>query len=136
MNFIVSVSKRVALVLSVAVLAIASFAVNVSPASAETYTVKMGANGMLAFQPSSVEVKAGDVVDFVNDKLPPHNVVFDKAKAPSAEVAEKLSHKALLYKTGEDFQVSITDDMPAGVYEFYCEPHRGAGMNGKLIVKK
>jgi len=27
------------------------------------------------------------------------------------------------------------EDAPSGEYEYYCQPHRGAGMNGKLVVK-
>ncbi|CAD5925621.1 plastocyanin [Planktothrix agardhii] len=137
MNQMVSVSKRVALVLSVAFLMISTFVFGVGQASAETFTVKMGADsGMLKFDPSKVEAKPGDVVKFVNNKLPPHNVVFDKAKSPDADVAVKLSHKALLQKPGDSFEVAFTDDMPAGVYSYYCEPHRGAGMNAEIVLKK
>ncbi|MGL5083116.1 MAG: plastocyanin [Microcoleaceae cyanobacterium] len=137
MHSALSISKRVALGLSVVLLVVSSFILNIAPAAAETYSVKMGAdNGMLAFEPKALTVKPGDTVDFVNNKLPPHNVVFDKAKAPSAEVAAKLSHEQLLYKPGEDFKVTFTDDMPPGTYEYYCQPHRGAGMVAKITLAK
>lgn len=136
MNFVLSMSKRIALGLSIVLLMVSSLIFNASPASAETYTVKMGANnGMLAFEPKTLTVKPGDTVDFVNNKLPPHNVVFDKSKSPSAEVASSLSHEGLLYSTGQDFKVTVPADAPSGTYEFYCQPHRGAGMVGKLVVE-
>ncbi|NJK37665.1 MAG: plastocyanin [Oscillatoriales cyanobacterium RM2_1_1] len=137
MRSILSIAKRVAVSLSVVLLVASSFLLNAAPASAADYTVKMGSDkGMLAFEPKTLTVKPGDTVDFVNNKLPPHNVVFDKSKAPSAEVAESLSHQQLLNRPGEDFKVAFTDDMPAGTYEYYCQPHRGAGMVAKITLEK
>jgi plastocyanin len=101
-----------------------------APASAAEVTVKMGAdNGMLAFVPKKVEISAGDTVKWVNNKLAPHNVVFDKA--PEG-LATKFSHKQLAFNPGESFTASF--DVP-GEYSFYCEPHRGAGMVGTIVVK-
>lgn len=121
--------KRIAVIACSLVLFLGSFFFSVAPAAAETYTVKMGAdNGMLAFQPKELEISAGDVVKFVNNKLAPHNAVFE-ASAPNAA---SLSHKGLLYKPGDSFEVTFDE---AGTYPFYCEPHRGAGMVGKIVVK-
>lgn len=112
-------------------LMISSFFLVSSPASAATTSIKMGAdNGMLVFQPATVSIKSGDTVQWVNNKLPPHNVVFDVAHSP--ENAKSLSHKKLLFSPGEAFEVTF--DEP-GTYSFYCEPHRGAGMAGKVIVE-
>jgi plastocyanin len=61
----------------------------------------------------------------VNNKLAPHNVVFEGAAASK-------SHKGLLFAPQESFE--ITFDEP-GEYNYYCEPHRGAGMVGKVIVE-
>lgn len=36
-----------------------------------------------------------------------------------------------LGEEGESFTMSFDE---VGDYDFYCEPHRGAGMNGKLTV--
>ena len=136
MDFVLSISKRIVLGLSLVLLMVSSFVFNASPAAAATYEVKMGAdNGMLSFQPSTIKAKPGDTIDFVNNKLPPHNVVFDKGKSPSADVASQLSHAGLLYSPGQDFKVTIPEDAPSGSYEFYCQPHRGAGMVGKVVVE-
>jgi plastocyanin len=106
-------------------------------ALAETYTIKMGSDsGNLAFQPATLSVKHGDVVQWVNNKLPPHNMMIDGAKLPdvSAELISSLSHSQLMVKPGDSFQVTIPDALPAGEYAYFCAPHRGAGMAGKLVV--
>ena len=53
-------------------------ALGVATAQAKTVEVKLGTDaGMLAFEPSSINISAGDTVKFVNNKLAPHNAVFD-----------------------------------------------------------
>lgn len=107
-------------------------------ALAETYTVKMGSdNGNLVFQPAAITVKHGDVVQWVNNKLPPHNVMFDSSKVPAekAQSVSALSHPQLMIKPGETYELAITDDLVPGDYGYYCAPHRGAGMVAKIIVE-
>jgi plastocyanin len=129
------ISKRLGSAICAAILVISSFLLVVSPAAAATYTVKMGAdNGMLAFDPPTVEIQAGDTVKWVNNKLSPHNVVFDAQKSPDPALAEKFTHKSLAFSPGESFEASFAG-AAAGTYTYYCEPHRGAGMVGKVVVK-
>ena len=124
-------SKKITLALSVALSLIISFFVVVSPAAADTYDVKMGTdNGMLKFEPSSLTVKVGDQVKWVNNKLSPHNVVFDPASTPGG--AAKVSHKGLVFAPGESFTSTFTEP---GTYTYYCEPHRGAGMVATIVVE-
>ncbi len=126
-------SKKLGVLLSTILVAIASLFVFVTPAFAETYTVKMGADsGMLKFDPPQLTIKAGDTVKWVNNKLAPHNAVFDSAKVPEGVSATAISHKALVFAPGESF--SATLDKP-GTYTYYCEPHRGAGMVGTITVQ-
>ena len=125
-------SKKLGLLLSTILLVVASFVAVAAPAAAENYTVKMGAdNGLLKFVPDTITVKEGDTITWLNNKLGPHNVVFDPK---SGEVATKLSHKDLLYSPGDSYDSSFKG-VSAGEYPFYCEPHRGAGMVGKVIVE-
>ncbi len=132
MRFMLSMSKRVVLGLSILLLAVSSFVLNAAPANAATYEVKMGAdNGMLSFVPKVVEAQPGDTIKFVNNKLAPHNAVFEG----SSDVAQALSHKQLLYSAGESFDVTIPADAAPGEYSYFCQPHRGAGMQAKIIVK-
>ena len=124
-------SKKISLAISLMLSLVVSFFLVVSPASADTFEVKMGAdNGMLKFEPSALTIHKGDTVKWVNNKLSPHNVVFDSTKTPVD--AASISHKALVFAPGESF--STTFDQ-AGTYAYYCEPHRGAGMVATITVE-
>merc|ERR1719231_1785321 len=84
---------------------------NVGTAQASTVEVKLGTDaGMLAFEPATVTINAGDTVKFVNNKLAPHNAVFD-------------SHDDLAFNPGESWEETFSE---AGTFDYYCEPHRGA----------
>lgn len=130
MQFRVSILRKLGVLLSTILLVIASFALSASPAAAETYSVKMGAdNGMLKFVPDTLSVSPGDTIKWVNNKLGPHNVVFE------GSLAKQLSHDKLLFAPGDSYESTVPGDAPSGTYSFYCQPHRGAGMTGKLTVK-
>lgn len=138
MKLIAATLRRLGLAVLTIVLVASSFALFSAPAAAENYQVKLGSDkGMLAFEPSKLTVKPGDTIEWVNNKVPPHNVVFDAAQNPakSADMAKGLSHKQLLMTPGQSVKTTIPADAPAGDYTFYCEPHRGAGMIGKLTVE-
>ncbi|MDX2243643.1 MAG: plastocyanin [Leptolyngbyaceae cyanobacterium bins.302] len=137
MKSITSIAKSFCLVVAAALLIVSSLFISVAPASAETFTVKMGAdNGMLQFDPAKISVKPGDTVKWVINKVPPHNVVFDVASVPGGDkaLATSLSHKKLEMTPGSSFELTIPADAPVGDYSYYCEPHRGAGMVGKITV--
>ncbi len=120
-------SKKLGLLLSALLLTVVSFFMSVNPANAATYEVKMGTDaGLLKFDPAELTIKSGDTVKWVNNKLAPHNVVFEGDKAAA------YNHKALLFSPGESFETTFND---AGTYSYYCEPHRGAGMAGKITVE-
>jgi plastocyanin len=118
-----------------------TWAGNIPNAMAATYTVKMGAdNGMLQFEPSILTIQAGDTVKWINNKLAPHNTVFAKDRSPDLAGAKRafgiaFSHKSLVFSLGESYETIFPNDTPAGEYDYYCEPHRGAGMMGKIIVQ-
>ncbi|MTJ07290.1 plastocyanin [Anabaena sp. UHCC 0204] len=138
MKSILANLRRFTLAALTVVVIFSSFAVFTPTASAETYTIKLGSDkGLLAFEPKKLTVKPGDTIEWKNNKVPPHNVVFDPAKNPakSADLAKSLSHKKLLMSPGQTETTVIPADATPGEYTFYCEPHRGAGMVGKLIVE-
>ena len=117
--------KSLKTILSAAVALVLACTLGVASASAATVEVKLGADsGMLAFEPSSVTIKAGDTVKFVNNKMAPHNAVF--------EGHDELSHPDLAFAPGESWEETFSE---AGTYDYYCEPHRGAGMVGQVIVE-
>lgn len=135
MKSTIKIARKIGLVLSTVVLVVATFFLSASPASAATVEVKMGAdNGLLQFVPSDVTVSPGDTVKFVMNKLGPHNVVFDKTPG-GGDLAKALSSDQLLFAPGESVDVTIPGDAPSGTYSYYCTPHRGAGMVGKINVQ-
>ncbi len=96
-----------------------------STAAAATFEVIMGTDsGLLAFEPSSLTISAGDTVRFVNNSLGPHNAVV--------EGHGELSHADLAFAPGESWDTTFSDP---GSYSYYCEPHRGAGMVGTITVE-
>jgi plastocyanin len=138
MKLIAASWKRFSLAVLTLVLVVSSVAIFTPSAAAETYTVKLGTDkGMLAFEPAKLSIKPGDTIEWLNNKVPPHNVVFDSALNPakSADLAKVLSHKQLMMSPGQKETTTFAADAPAGEYTFYCEPHRGAGMVGKIIVE-
>ena len=117
--------KKLSLLFSTLLLVVASFLVTTAPAMADTHEVKMGSDtGMLKFVPETLTIDKGDTVKWVNNKMAPHNAVFDNNAVKS--------HKNLVFSPGESYETTF--DEP-GEYSYYCEPHRGAGMVGKIIVE-
>lgn len=80
-------------------------------------------------QPATVTVAAGDSVTWVNNAGFPHNVVFDEDAVPDGVNAEAISREDYLNAPGEKFSVKFSTP---GTYGYYCEPHQGAGMVGKV----
>merc|ERR1719316_883765 len=95
--------------------------------------VKLGSDsGGLVFVPDSVTIKAGESVQFSNNAGFPHNIVFDEDNVPDGVAADSLSREDYLNAPGETYEVKFDK---AGTYGYYCEPHRGAGMQGKIVVQ-
>jgi len=117
---------------------VVTFVSATAPALAEDYEVKMGSDsGLLVFQPAKLTVKPGDTVTWVNNKMAPHNVIFDANQVPGGDkaLATKISHDQLTFAPGESYSTTFTDEMPAGDYGYYCSPHRGAGMVGTITLE-
>eukprot|EP00928_Gymnodinium_smaydae_P025365 TRINITY_DN20224_c0_g1_i1.p1 TRINITY_DN20224_c0_g1~~TRINITY_DN20224_c0_g1_i1.p1 ORF type:complete len:167 (-),score=7.97 TRINITY_DN20224_c0_g1_i1:127-627(-) len=90
-------------------------------------------DGGLAFVPSTFSVAPGEEIIFKNNAGFPHNVVFDEDEVPSGVDVGKISmsEEDLLNAPGETYKVSLSEK---GTYSFYCSPHQGAGMAGKVTV--
>ena len=120
-----SFAKKLGLVIASLLFVVGSFFMSVSPAAADTVTVKMGSDGgQLVFEPKVFTIKVGDTVKWVNNKAFPHNVVFDGHA--------ELSHKKLAQKPKAELESTFNE---AGEFAYYCSPHRGAGMQGKVVVQ-
>ncbi|KAJ0959706.1 hypothetical protein J5N97_000629 [Dioscorea zingiberensis] len=92
-----------------------------------------GSDGSLAFVPDSFSVPAGEKIVFKNNAGFPHNVIFDEDAVPAGVNADSISMKEedLLNAPGETYSVVLSEK---GTYTFYCSPHQGAGMVGKVTV--
>ena len=86
--------------------------------------VTMGANMNLVFEPNEITINAGDTVHFVNEALPPHNVIVENHP--------ELTHDGLAFASGDSFDITFPDP---GDFNFWCDPHRGAGMTGVIHVQ-
>jgi len=107
--------------------------VNAPGFAAETKSVKMGSDsGQLVFVPDEIKICKGDTVTWINNKGGPHNVVFDEEAIPSGVDAEAISMDDQLGDEGATYSKKFDT---AGKYSYFCEPHRGAGMNAELIVE-
>ena len=93
-------------------------------AKAYAAEIQMGYDGNLVFEPSEISISAGDTVSFVNNALPPHNIIVDDRP--------DLSRESLMFSPGETQEITFAD---AGDYDFFCAPHAGAGMKGVIHVK-
>ncbi len=120
-----SFAKKIGLAIASLLFVVGSFFMTASPAAADTVTVKMGSDsGQLVFDPKVVTIKVGDTVKWVNNKAFPHNIIFDGHA--------ELSHKKLIQKPKAELESTFSE---AGEFSYYCSPHRGAGMAGKVIVE-
>ena len=86
--------------------------------------VVMGAGANLVFDPSEITINAGDTVRFVNEALPPHNVIVKEV--------DSLSHEELAFAPGDSFEITFPE---AGDFNYVCGPHEGAGMTGVIHVQ-
>lgn len=122
-----SLRQKLGTILAVALLVISSVFVASSPTLAATIDVKMGSDaGQLVFVPSDITASPGDTIKFVVNQMAPHNIVFEDASV-------KASSDQLMFAPGEASTLTVPD--APGTYNFYCTPHRGAGMVGKLTIQ-
>ena len=73
----------------------------ISSTSAYAAEIQMGKDGMLVFAPCELTISVGDSVTFVNNELPPHNVMFTGH--------DELSHNDLAFSPGESWEVTFDE---------------------------
>ena len=95
------------------------------PTSAYETERQRGYNGNLVFNPSEATINSGESITFVNNDLPPHNIVFVNGH-------EDLNRPDLNFVKGDTVDITFSEP---GEYEYQCEPHAGAGMKGVIHVK-
>jgi len=110
-------------VIRAAIIALVASVIFFLPKMAYAVDITMGSGGNLIFDPSDVTINAGETVHFVNNMLPPHNIIV--------EGRADLSRESLMFNPGESQDIIFAD---AGDYTFFCGPHQGAGMTGTIHV--
>ncbi len=76
----------------------------------------------MRFSPDHLEIKAGERVRWVNRSSSSHNVVAN----------DKSFKSQMLPDVGDQFEFTFNR---AGVFHYYCQPHRMMGMKGVIVVK-
>ncbi|MFH5799980.1 plastocyanin/azurin family copper-binding protein [Haladaptatus sp. CMAA 1911] len=94
-------------------------------------TVAVGTGGGLKFDPENVEVTAGTTVAW-EWKGNNHNIVVEDQPA-DADWNGTPGPATEIYNQG--YRYTYTFDVP-GTYDYYCNPHRAAGMVGCVTVTK
>jgi plastocyanin len=101
-----------------------------STATPTTETVTVAPDGRLRFAPDRVTVPVGSTVEFRWDSGG-HNVRV--ASQPDAgDWTGTSGGDGTTYGAGHTHSHTFT---VAGTHEYYCAPHRGAGMRGTIVVE-
>lgn len=93
-------------------------------------SVTVGPGGELTFDPSSLTISAGTEVTWTWDSSG-HNIVV-ASQPDEASWQGTPGSEDELYDEGYTYSHSFD---PTGTYEYYCQPHRSAGMTGTITVE-
>jgi plastocyanin len=114
------------------------------PITGKTVTVNMiGDAKGYRFEPSTITLKVGDGIKFVNVTGGPHNATFFADSVPAAAAAQLGANMPnttspltgpLLIQPNDTYVVSFAGTK-AGTYKFYCTPHMALGMKGTVTVQ-
>ena len=102
---------------------IAFFASIFLAASAFAVDVQMGYDGNLVFACRGNHLRW---------RISPFRQQHAATTQRDCEDHDELSHDALAMMPGEEFDIAFPD---AGVYTYWCGPHKGAGMIGTVTVE-
>jgi plastocyanin len=113
-----------------------------APITGKTHEVKMIGDGTTyKFDPAELEIKQGDGVKFIMVSGGPHNVAFiDTPAAAQAQLSANMQNQMkeltspMMMTPNETYVISFAN-VPAGTYNFHCEPHAAMGMKGKIKVE-
>jgi len=113
-----------------------------APITGKTHEVKMIGDGTTyKFDPANIEIKQGDGVKFIMISGGPHNVAFiDTPAAAQAQLSANMPNQMkeltspMMMTANETYTVSFAN-VPAGTYNYHCEPHAAMGMKGAIKVE-
>jgi plastocyanin len=93
-----------------------------------TAEVAVGPGG-LVFEPADLEIAVGTTVNFVWES-DNHNIVVD-AQPDDANWEGTPGSDTKTYDTGYEYSYTFET---TGTYDYYCQPHLSAGMEGSIEV--
>ncbi|HWE42239.1 MAG TPA: plastocyanin/azurin family copper-binding protein [Gemmatimonadaceae bacterium] len=113
-----------------------------APITGKVHEVKMIGDGTTyKFEPAELTIKQGDGVKWVMVSGGPHNVAFiDTPAAAQAQLSANMPSQMkeltspMMMTANENYTVSF-GNIPAGAYNYHCEPHAAMGMKGKITVQ-
>jgi plastocyanin len=96
------------------------------------------------FTPPLITARPGDVLLFKAGRGVPHSIVFESAGM--SEQAHEAFNGAMSRRAGDLSSPMLTlegaeyrlviPQVPPGIYQFYCLPHRAYDMRGQLRITK
>ena len=113
-----------------------------APITGKTWDVKMIGDGQTyKFDPANITIKKGDGVRYTMVSGGPHNVAFlNVPAAAQAQLSANMPNQMkeltspMLMNPNETYTVSFAN-VPAGKYDYHCEPHAAMGMAGSITVQ-
>jgi len=113
-----------------------------APITGKTVEVKMIGDGTTyKFDPANVTIKQGDGIKWIMVSGGPHNVAFiDTPAAAQAQLSANMPQQMkeltspMMMTPNETYIVSFAN-VPAGTYNYHCEPHAAMGMKGSITVQ-
>jgi plastocyanin len=113
-----------------------------APITGKTVEVKMIGDGTTyKFDPANVTIKQGDGIKWIMISGGPHNVAFiDTPAAAQSQLSANMPNQMkdltspMMMTANETYTVSFAN-VPAGTYNYHCEPHAAMGMKGTITVQ-
>jgi plastocyanin len=93
--------------------------------------VVVGPGGSLVYEPAELYITPGTTVEFVWDS-DNHNIVVD-SQPDDAGWEGTEGGASDLYNEGHEYSHTFET---MGEYEYYCQPHRSAGMVATIVVNE
>lgn len=103
-------------------------------AGGEVVEVRMVTEGQeFYFDPIGLHVQPGTTVRFINESGQHSATAYCEDNGKSRRIPEGAEcwNSGVLTEQGATFEVTLTEE---GVYDYYCIPHEGLGMVGRIIV--
>ncbi len=93
-----------------------------------TKTVKVGPGGKPVFEPADLQISPGTTVKWVWESNT-HNVIPESQ--PDGAGWKGTGSESETFDSGHTYEHTFST---AGSYEYYCAPHKPAGMTGSITV--